>query len=86
MEASCDGGLYSFVITGLQQCDERLKPSFEDDRYFISNRKAVLKMRDYSRKNRAAWIGTITGGKVKLPNSVNAKADSDDLIETDYHE
>ena len=85
MEASCEGGLYSFHITGLQQCNEALKPTFEDDSYYIIDRKAVLKMRDYSRKNRAAQINAMTGGKVKLSNSVNAKEDSDDLIETDYH-
>lgn len=85
MEATCEGGLYSFVITGLQQCQEELKPSFEDERYFISNRKSVLKMRNYSRRNRAAQISAMTGGKVKLTNNVNYDGD-EDLIETDYHE
>ena len=84
MEATCEGGLYSFVITGLQQCNEPLKPDFENSKYFHTQRKSVLKMRDYGRRNRADQIRAMTGGKVKISSDANYKGE-DDLIETDYH-
>ncbi len=85
LEASCEGGLHSFIITGLQQCSEPLKPSFENDKYFITKRKSVLKNKDYSRRNRAAQISAMTQGAVKISDSVNYKGE-DDSIELDYHE
>lgn len=85
LEAYCEGGLHSFIITGLQQCSEPLKPSFEDDRYFITKRKVVLKNKDYSRRNRAAQINAMTQGAVKISDAVNYKGE-DNSIELDYHE
>lgn len=86
MEASEDAGIYSFTITGIQECDEPFKPTYEDGRYFITKRKSFLKQKDYSRKNRAAMVNAMTNGKVKLSNSINATEQSIDFIETDYQE
>ena len=81
-----DDGIYSFEVTGIQECNERFKPTFEDDRYFITKRKSFLKQKDYSRKNRAAIVNAMTNGNVNLTNSINVTEKDIDFIETDYHE
>ena len=82
MEASTTDGDYGFRITGIQECNEELKNPYEDDRYFMTNRKSVLKMKAYSRDNRAEQIGAMTGGAVKLtPHRWTYLVD---FIETDY--
>ena len=86
MEASEDSGYYSFFITGIQNCNEPFKPTFENEKYFITKRKSFLKQKDYSRKNRAAMVNVITNGKVNLPNSINATENDIDFLETDYHD
>ena len=86
MEATTDDGLYSFEIIGIQECKEPFKPTFEDDRYFITKRKSFLKQKDYSRKNRAAMVNAMTNGKVNLSNSINSSENNIDFIETDYKE
>lgn len=82
MEAETCDGLFKFEIKGLQQSEEVLKSVFDQDKYFDSNRKAFLKMKNYGRQNRASQIGAMTGGQVNLENS---RATYFDLIETDYH-
>ncbi|MCH5238299.1 MAG: hypothetical protein J1E95_10975, partial [Muribaculaceae bacterium] len=86
MEATTDDGLYSFEIIGIQECNEPFKPTFEDERYFITKRKSFLKQKDYSIKNRAAMVNAMTNGKVNLSNSINSSENNIDLIETDYKE
>ena len=86
MEATTDDGLYSFEIIGIQECNEPFKPTFEDERYFITKRKSFLKQKDYSRKNRAAMVNAMTNGKVNLSNSINSSDNNIDFIETDYKE
>lgn len=86
MEATTDDGLYSFEIIGIQECNEPFKPTFEDERYFITKRKSFLKQKDYSRKNRAAMVNAMTNGKVNLSNSINSSENHIDFIETDYKE
>ena len=86
MEATTDDGLYSFEIIGIQECNEPFKPTFEDERYFITKRKSFLKQKDYSRKNRAAMVNAMTNGKVNLSNSINSSENNIDFIETDYKE
>ena len=85
MEATTDDGLYSFEIIGIQECNESFKPTFEDEKYFITKRKSFLKQKDYSRKNRAAMVNAMTNGKVNLSNSINSSENNIDFIETDYH-
>lgn len=82
LEAYTLDGDYGFSATGIQQCDEELKDPFETDKYFQSPRKAVLKMKAYSRDNRGAMISTMTGGKVNLKMDKPTK--TVDFIETDY--
>ena len=84
MKAESEDGEYGFIITGLQQCNEPLKPVFIDtDHLYKTKRKSYLKMRDYSRRNRSAQIAAMTNGAVK----VNADfTGTDDFLETDYHE
>ena len=86
MEATTDDGLYSFEIIGIQECNEPFKPTFEDERYFITKRKSFLKQKDYTIKNRAAMVNAMTNGKVNLSNSINSSENNIDLIETDYKE
>lgn len=84
MKAETDDGEYGFIITGLQQCHEPLKPIFIDpERLFKTKRKSFLKTKDYTRRNRSAYISAMTKGAVK----VNADyTGTDDFLETDYHE
>ena len=74
--------MFKFEIKGLQQSEEVLKSVFDQDKYFDSNRKAFLKMKNYGRQNRASQIGAMTGGQVNLENR---RTTYFDLIETDYH-
>lgn len=85
MEAVTADGEYGFTIKGLQQCDEPLKDPYEEkDKIFVTKRIAVLRAKDYSRRNRAAQISAMTGGAVKLKPTVYKE--NIDFIETDYHE
>lgn len=84
MKAETEDGAYTFMITGLQQCNEPFKPNYIDpNRLYKTKRKSYLKMRDYGRRNRSAQIAAMTNGNVK----VNADyTGTDDYLETDYHE
>ena len=86
MEAITEDGMYSFEITGVQECNEYFKPTFETDKYYVSKRKSFLKSKDYTRKNLSTFISSYTNGAVKLSSSVNAPKNAIDFIETDYHE
>lgn len=76
---------YGFTIKGIQQCDEPLGDPYENpDKIFKTTRIAVLRMKDYGNRNRAAQVSAMTGGKVNITQTeykVNI-----DFIETDYHE
>lgn len=85
MKADSQDGEYGFVIKGVQNCNEPLKDPFESDKTFTTKRKSYLKMIDYIRRNRAANISAMTGGKVTLSEKINYKG-TDDFLETDYHE
>lgn len=85
LEAQTDDNEYSFEIKGIQQTDESFKPDFDEAKYYDTKRKSYWKMRDYSRRNRSAQIGAMTGGVVKLSEDVNYKGDID-YIETDFVE
>lgn len=80
MEASTADGNWSFTITSFQQCDEPFKPNYEDDRYFISKRKSVLRLKANSSRNRSARIAAMTNGAVKLQQ----ETEEDELMELDY--
>lgn len=85
MRAETDDISYGFTATGIQKCNEPLKERYiNEDKVFKTQRKAFLKTKDYSRRNRSAQISAMTGGKVN-PTSSDYK-DNDDFIETDYHE
>lgn len=85
MEATTADGEYGFTIKGIQKCDEPLGDPYENpDKIFKSTRKAVLRMKDYSWRNRAARVSTMTGGKVNI-KPIEQK-ENIDYIETDYHE
>ncbi|WP_290159719.1 GLPGLI family protein [uncultured Duncaniella sp.] len=84
MEATTSDGEYGFIVTGLQKCDEALKEPFEDDKYFKSTRKLMLKAKAYSRDNRSQFISGLTGGNVNI-NDPKFK-EKVDYIETDYAE
>lgn len=85
IEAATDDGIYAFKLTGIQECNEPFKPTFEDKSYFITKRKSFLKMKDSSTKNRSALVNAMTNGNINLSNSINASEKDIDLIETDYH-
>ncbi len=85
MKAETEDGEYGFYITGLQQCNETFKPNLiNPDKLFKTKRKSYLKTKDYSRRNRAAQISALTGGRVN-PKNADYKG-SDDFLETDYHD
>lgn len=84
MEASTLDGYFSFVITGLQKCDETLKPTFETGNEFKTSRKSYWKQVDYTRKNRGAQVAAMTGGNVKINNTKQSRTVGN--IETDYLE
>lgn len=85
LDAETEDGKYGFTATGIQKCNEPLKDLYiNEDKVFKTNRKAFLKMKDHSRRNRSAQISALTGGRVNPTNS-DYKG-KDDLIETDYHE
>ena len=85
MEAITADGEYGFTIKGIQQCDEPLGDPYENpDKIFKSTRIAVLRMKDYGNRNRAAKISAMTGGKVNIQQT--EYKENIDYIETDYHE
>lgn len=85
MDASADNGEYGFRIIGIQECNESIKDSFLNDKDFITNRKAFLKMKKYSKEHIAEHISAYTGGMVNISN-VPHWVHLIDFIETDYHE
>lgn len=85
MEASTVDGDYWFKIKGIQKSNEELKDPFNGENDFITNRKAFLRMKHYSREHRAEHISAYTGGLVSTANFKRWKYFVD-FIETDYHE
>lgn len=85
MQAYSDGRDYEFIIKGIQECKEKIKNSFENDRDFISNRKAFLRMKKNFQDHRAEQISAYTGGLVN-PVGLRRWKYLIDFIETDYHE
>lgn len=84
MDAVTTDGEYGFTIKGIQQCDEPLGDPYENpDKIFKSTRIAVLRMKDYGRRNRAAQVSAMTGGKVNIKQT--EYKENIDFIETDYH-
>uniref|UniRef100_UPI002574F523 hypothetical protein n=1 Tax=Xylanibacter rodentium TaxID=2736289 RepID=UPI002574F523 len=59
-------------------------PYENPDKIFKSTRIAVLRMKDYGSRNRAAQISAMTGGKVNIQQP--EYKENIDYIETDYHE
>ena len=85
MEATTADGEYGFTIKGLQQCDEPLGDPYENpDKIFKTTRIALLRMKDYGSRNRAAQINALTGGAVNIKPT--EYKENIDFIETDYHE
>ncbi len=83
LEAASADNNFEFKIKGLEKCNEKIKEPFEDVNYYATNRKAVLKMKAYSREHREEQISAYTGGAVQLqPQRWKYLVD---LIETDYH-
>lgn len=85
MQAYSDGRDYEFIIKGIQECKEKIKNSFENDKDFISNRKAFLRMKKKFQDHRAEQISAYTGGLVN-PVGLRRWKYLIDFIETDYHE
>lgn len=85
MEVRTDDDAFAFVITGLQQTSETFKPNFDEAKYYDTKRKSYWKMVDYSRRNRSAQIGAMTGGAVTLSDDINYKGGLD-YIEIDFEE
>lgn len=85
MEAITADGEYGFSIKGIQQCDEPLGDPYENpDKIFKSTRIAVLRIKDYGNRNRAAQVSAMTGGAVNIKPT--EYKENIDFIETDYHE
>ncbi|MDE5813205.1 MAG: GLPGLI family protein [Muribaculaceae bacterium] len=87
LEASADGGKYSFRATGLEQTSKPIRPVFNAEAYEKTDRISFLKVKSSSIKNPAGMINAQLG--VAIPREVQErmfKCDpSFDLIETDYH-
>lgn len=83
LAADSQDGDYRFLIKGLQHCDEQFKPPFERSNLFVTKRKAYLKQKDYTRRNRSAQLSAMTQGAVNLNADYTG---DDDFLETDYHE
>lgn len=95
LEAECDGGLYRFIATGIQQTTRPITPVFGADSYERTERKVMLKeQRDFldntlNRLN-AQFGGGISIQKVEdkdgndISGSIFASREVVDFIETDY--
>ncbi|MDE7387436.1 MAG: GLPGLI family protein [Muribaculaceae bacterium] len=84
MQAITADGDYGFTIKGIQQCDEPLGDPYENlDKIFRTTRIAILRMKDYGNRNRAAQVSALTGGKVNIQQA--EYKENIDYIETDYH-
>ena len=87
LEASADGGKYSFIATGLEQTSKPIRPVFNADAYEKTDRLSFLKAKSSYINNPAGMINAQLG--VTIPREVQErmfKRDSSfDLIETDYH-
>lgn len=84
MEAASVDGDYSFVIKGLQKCNEPIKDPYERKNTYVGKRKKFLKQKDYNRRHRGEFVAAMTGGNVNL-NNIDYKG-TDDYLETDYHD
>lgn len=97
LEASADGGQYSFIATGIQQTDKIITPIYLADEYEKTDRIAFLRARRSFLDNplgkiNARFAGSgVTVGKVQnadgsdATGSIFVPASVMDLIETDYH-
>ena len=87
LEASADGGKYSFRATGLELTSKPIRPVYNAEAYEKTDRISFLKVKSSSIKNPAGMINAQLG--VAIPREVQErmfKSDpSFDLIETDYH-
>ncbi|MDE5685756.1 MAG: GLPGLI family protein [Paramuribaculum sp.] len=95
LEAECDGGLYRFIATGIQQTTRPITPVFGADSYELTERKVMLKeQRDFldntlNRLN-AQFGGRVSIQKVKdkdgndISGSIFVSREVVDFIETDY--
>lgn len=87
LEASADGGKYSFIATGLEQTSKPISPVYNADAYEKTDRLSFLKTKSSYIQNPAGMMNAQLG--ITIPREVQErmfKRDSSfDLIETDYH-
>lgn len=88
LEASADGGKYSFVATGVQQTAKPIGAVYLADRYEKTDRRAFLKAKREFLDNPMGKINARFGGDIKVISNSDgpmfASAAVVDLIETDY--
>ncbi len=86
LEASTEGGEYSFVATGLEKTSKPIGPVYNHDEYEKTDRISFLKSKRAHIDNPSAQINAQLG--VSIPREVQErlfkKNYSFDLIETDY--
>lgn len=94
LEATCEGGQYSFIATGILQSDKAIAPVYLVDEYekttrkdFLNNKRAFL---DNTLSRLNAQLGDVSVLKVEdehgndISGSIFASRDTVDFIETDY--
>lgn len=86
LEASTEGGEYSFITTGLEKTSQPIGHIYNTDAYEKTDRISFLKTKSSFIKNPSGIINAQLG--VKIPREVQEKMfkrdSSFDLIETDY--
>lgn len=82
LEAYTSDHIYSYLLTGIEQCDEEFKPTYDDQRYFDSTRKAVMRLKANATRNRSARISAMTQGNVNIASS----DEEDEVMEPDYND
>lgn len=88
LEASADGGKYTFTATGIQETTKPIIPVYRTDEYEKTDRKGFYKSKRAFIDNPLGSINSQLGGGVKVSansgDPIFATKDVVDFIETDY--
>ena len=88
LEASDDGGKYTFTATGIQETTKPIIPVYRTDEYEKTDRKGFYKSKRAFIDNPLGSINSQLGGGVRVSansgNPIFATSEVVDFIETDY--